>query len=94
MKDEEKAKKIAQKNKRSFSKEIHDGYNGEVSWIDYSTFDECYKSAIEMAEWKEKQLITWLENNASNYVVCNDFAEFSHYATKTMIEDLKKYMEL
>ena len=54
--------------------------------------EDKYNIAMKMAEWKEQQIIYWLKNKAANYVVCEE-AEFSHYAIKSMIEDLKKAMK-
>ena len=77
MTNEEKAKEIA---------EYLNQPNGSNSLL------ECHQAAMAMAEWKEQQIIYWLKNKAANYVVCEE-AEFSHYAIKSMIEDLKKAMK-
>lgn len=52
-----KAKQIAEECKTYWWKEIVDAYIGEREWVKYDDFDECYKSAKKMAEWKEKELI-------------------------------------
>lgn len=41
--NEQKAKELAEKNERF--------YGGE-----YESFNECYQTALEMAEWKDKKL--------------------------------------
>ena len=53
--------------------------------------EDVERACLEMAAWKEEQMISWLQKNAARYVVCDE-SEFSHYATKTMLEDFKKVM--
>ena len=56
--DEEKAKEIAEENDRYY------GENPDVECREYFSIDECYISAMDMAEWKNKQFEDYL-----NYVL-------------------------
>ena len=51
MTQEEKAKEIARKNRINY-------YEGDIGWGDRikSSEEECYDSAMEMAEWKDNQI--------------------------------------
>lgn len=53
----EKAKQIAEECKTYWWHEIVDESNGEREWVKYDDFNNCYNSAIKMAEWKEKEFI-------------------------------------
>lgn len=55
MNNKEKAKEIAKKCKTVTERAIKDGYNGETIWIKESDYDDCYKSALKMAKWKDEQ---------------------------------------
>ena len=50
MTNEEKSKEIAHNNRINY-------YEGDIGWGDRikSSEEECYDSAMEMAEWKDKQ---------------------------------------
>lgn len=50
MTQEEKAKEIAHNNRINY-------YEGDIGWGDRikSSEEECYDSAMEMAEWKDEQ---------------------------------------
>ena len=50
MTNEEKSKEIAQNNRINY-------YEGDIGWGDRikSSEEECYDSAMEMAEWKDEQ---------------------------------------
>lgn len=54
MTQEEKAKEIARNNKQNY----YAGANGLAGGKDvtYSSEEECYDSAMEMAEWKDNQI--------------------------------------
>lgn len=89
MTNEEKAQEICEKHRR---------YNPPCSSL------ECYLSAIEMAEWKEQQMIEkafkWLDKhfdvNIYEEIGGRKSAEILTYDFKSiddMIDDFKKYME-
>ena len=54
MTNEEKAKEIANKCKTITKRAIEDGYNGERIWIKEDDYNDCYKSALKMAQWKDE----------------------------------------
>ena len=82
MTNEEKAKEIASKYER---------------WnIEEDESDGAYKGALEMAAWKERQIIEkaieWLKKNADSYTWYNEF-EGESGMIEEFIEDFKKAME-
>ena len=73
MTNEEKSKEIAQNNRINY-------YEGDIGWGDRikSSEEECYDSAMEMAEWKDEQFVQekeklidnvceWIKNNIHDY---------------------------
>ena len=75
MTNEEKSKEIAQNNQQFYYEDA--GYDMK------SSDNECYSSAMEMAEWKDKQFIQekeklidnvceWLRNNIGGYMMTGD----------------------
>lgn len=89
--ESEKAKKIANKCKTYWCKEIVDGYNGEREWVKYDDFKECYTSAIKMGQWQKKSLIDravkFLRPKISSLYL-GDESE-----TEKFIDEFKKIME-
>ena len=96
MTNEEKAKEIAHNNRINY-------YEGDI-WGDRikSSEEECYDSAMEMAEWKDKQFVQekeklidnvceWLKNNIDDYMMTSE-GEFEQWFDD-MYEDLKKEMK-
>ena len=85
MANEEKAKEIA---------ELHEIIYIANAGEHGSSYLECYSSAMQMAEWKEQQMIEkaceWLERNADKYVASYGFPT---YQTGLLIMDFKKAME-
>ena len=72
MTNKEKAEEIAQNNQQFY---YEDGECDEMK----SSEEECYDSAMEMAEWKDKQFVQekeklidnvceWLKNNIDDYM--------------------------
>ena len=65
--EEKKAKEIADKNGKL--KLYWCGV--ELDGVHYDASPECYNSAMEMAAWKEQQMIEkavdWLDKNANEY---------------------------
>lgn len=54
--DEEKAKEIAEENNRCYGKNSDNGHK------EYFSINECYISAMDMAEWKNKQFEDYLNS--------------------------------
>lgn len=81
MTDIDKATEIA--NRLCQEYEVEEIYLGESYYTNVDSKAECYNSALEMAEWKEQQMIQraceWFENN------------FRDHAYR--INDLKKAMK-
>ena len=50
MTNKEKAQEIANKNRKFYGE-----HNCEIDLEDYST-KECFKSAVDMAQWKDEQI--------------------------------------
>lgn len=50
--NEQKAKELAEKNSCYYN--VYQKCGGET--VDEFSYDECYQTALEMAEWKDKQL--------------------------------------
>ena len=95
MTNEEKSKEIARNNRINY-------YEGDIGWGDRikSSEEECYDSAMEMAEWKDKQFVQekeklidnvceWLKNNIHDYYMTCEFEQWFD----DMYEDLKKEMK-
>ena len=93
MTNTEKAREIARFNREFYS-------TGGTSHK-YSD-EECYDSAMEMAEWKDKQFVQekeklidnvceWLKNNIDDYMMTGE-GEFQEYFDD-MYEDLKEEMK-
>ena len=65
MKNEEKARELAHNCKMTYLERENDG-----GVYDVDSYDECYDAALEMAEWKEKQMIEkackWLKDDMLN----------------------------
>ena len=84
MKNEAKAKKIASSQKIGYTVR-YSGY----TYTEYSE-EECYKSAMEMALWKEQQMIEkaceWMFSNHIHY-------PNNRIGTEQIIKDFKKAME-
>lgn len=79
----QKAREIADKNERF--------YGGE-----YESFNECYKAAMEMAEWKEQQMIDWVRKNAYRYIDTDNDSEghlCERFFEDAFIDDFKKAMK-
>ena len=97
MTNEEKAKEIAHNNRINY-------YEGDIGWGDRikSSEEECYDSAMEMAEWKDKQFVQekeklidnvceWLKNNIDDYIMTGEGQFLDSF--DEMYEDLKKAMK-
>ena len=97
MTNEEKAKEIANKNYRHY--EVEEIVYGEYYYVETDSKQECKQSALEMAKWKEKEMIEkaceWLEKNARNArdYVWHDEAMCGAGVTDKFINDFKKAME-
>lgn len=79
--DEQKAREIADKNERF--------YGGE-----YESFNECYKSAMEMAEWKNQQMIEYLYENIQSLLKDYGVSEASaDLATQLFLANFKQTMK-
>lgn len=98
MTNEEKAEEIARSNQKFFYED--GGYDIK------SSDEECYDSAMEMAEWKDKQFVQekeklidnvckWLKNNIDDYMMTGDgeFLDSFDDSFDEMYEDLKKEMK-
>ena len=92
MTNEEKAKEIARSNQKFFYED--GGYDIK------SSDEECYDSAMEMAEWKDKQFVQekeklidnvceWLKNNIHDYYMTCEFEQWFD----EMYIDLKEAMK-
>lgn len=104
MTNEEKAEEIARNNRQNY-------YAGANGWaggkdVTYSSEEECYDSAMEMAEWKDKQFVQekeklidnvceWIKNNIHDYMMTGDgeFLDSFDDSFDEMYEDLKKEMK-
>lgn len=59
-----------------------------------------YHAAMEMAKWKEQQMIgkacEWLKENIKDYLSCDGYSDapgFKQYVSEDFYEDFKKAME-
>lgn len=83
--EEEKAKMFANKHTHSFTRSGQHTYH-----------IGAYFACLEMAAWKQQQIIEWLDANASSYM--SIYWEQGGYATpeydtEKMLKDLKQAME-
>ena len=94
MTNEEKAREIARNNQQFYYES--NGWGDEIK----SSKNECYNSAIKMAEWKDEQFVQekeklidnvceWLKNNIHDYYMTCEFEQWFD----EMYEDLKKEMK-
>lgn len=93
MTNKEKAREIARNNEQI--------YHGDGSCYEIKCIDEDrYDSAMQMAEWKDKQFVQekeklidnvceWLKNNIHDYYMTCEFEQWFD----DMYEDLKKEMK-
>ena len=76
MTNEEKSKEIARNNQQFY-------YENDECYDIKSSDEECYDSAMEMAEWKDKQFVQekeklidnvckWIKNNIHDYMMTGD----------------------
>lgn len=83
MTNEDKAREIANNN----CTHICTAECSEESY--FSSEIDCYKAAMEMAEWKEKQMIDkaceWLESSLEN--------DLGYYGAADFVDSFRKAME-
>lgn len=73
MTNEEKAKEIAELHEIIYS--VHDKYNDVY---DETSFEECYGSALQMAEWKDeyyKALLDLLVKSGADANIITDYVK-------------------
>jgi len=88
MTNEQKAREIA----IEFGKD----YSDFAGYTEVKSCTECYESAIEMAKWKEQQMIDWIRKNAYIYIVTENDSEGNlceKFLEDAFIDDFKKAMK-
>ena len=82
---EKKAEEIA----NNHEKPLYDIYG------EYDSYDACYDSAMEMAEWMKSYMIEnsclWLEENARDYTY-DDYDNTAYIHKQEFIKDFKEAM--
>ena len=91
MTNEEKSKEIAQNNRINY-------YEGDIGWGDRikSSEEECYVSAMEMAEWKDEQFAKEkqaLIDKACEWVTPYFKNLVGYYCSGELIKDFEKALK-
>lgn len=96
MTNEEKSKEISVNNRMTYVESVNDGNTYVVN-----SQGECYQSAMEMAKWKEQQMIEkaveWLKDMVCYYSYWDyngdTYEKEIAVDTDQMIEDFSKAMK-
>ena len=86
MTNKNKASEIALKHAREYTVSRNDSHKKNILFKE-SSIIECENVALEMAEWKQQQVIEWLSLHAEMY------GAFNHGKLNEMVEALKKAVE-
>ena len=69
-----------------------DGINSLICAEDFLAGAKWADQHPRKGLWDAEKVIEWLKDNSKKYVVCYEDG-YSHYAHKSLVEDLRKAME-